>query len=189
MSDTTETPTPESSTPNPKRTDDCKRHRHGRRGGLRRFFGATLFVGALVAVPFAVAHAARGHGFGGCHGRDAPTTAAELRERMDQGAGFFYDRVDATAEQEAAIDAVLDRVAPSLFALRDQKEALHDDVKVALTADQVDAAELERLRKEGLALADEASRIVVSGVAEIAKVLDPEQRRDLAEAAARFHGK
>ena len=55
-------------------------------------------------------------------------------------------------------------------------------------ATSVDSAELESLRLEGLALADTASRIVVNGVADVAKVLTLPQRQELADLAARFHG-
>lgn len=193
MSETTETPATE--TPKPESTDrrchrGCEgRAGHRRRGGFfRRLFGAALFVGALVGVPMAVAHAA---GFGpGCHGgwnHEPPKSAEELRQHMDKGAAFFYDRVDATEEQEAGVGAVLDRMAPELFALQDDKVALHDDLRAAMTADTVDAAEVESLRQEGLALADRASRIVVGGVVDVAHLLTPEQRADLAEAADRFH--
>ena len=190
MSETETTPTPE--TPNTngrcgKGEGNCRGgHRRGR--GFRRFFGAALFIGCLVGVPWAVAHAAGGHGFGGgCHGNGAPKTAEELREHMGKGAGFMLNKVDATPEQEAQVDAVLDRVAPELFALKDDKEALHQDIRAALTAPEVNADEVELLRKEGLQLADDASKIVIGGILEIARALTPEQRIELADAAAKFH--
>ena len=46
----------------------------------------------------------------------------------------------------------------------------------------------QRLREDGLALADEASRIGLDGVADLAEVLSPEQRIELLELAHRFHG-
>lgn len=179
-----ETPTP--TTP-PESTDNKHCHRNGKRGGMRRIFKGAFFVAALVGIPWAVAHAAGGGGF--CHrGHDAPQSAEELRERLDKGASRLGNRLDTSAEQSTQIDAVLDRVAPELFALKDDKDALHQDFRAALTSPTVDAAELESLRVEGLALADTASRIVVKSVADVAKVLTPEQRHELADLAARFHG-
>lgn len=189
MSDTETTPTPETSKTNGRcAPGNCGGgHRKGR--GFRRFFGASLFVGLLVGVPLAVANAGGHHGFGGgCHGKGAPQSAEEVREHLGKGAGFLLNKVDATPEQEAQVDAVLDRVAPELFALKDDKEALHQDLRAALTAPEVNADEVESIRKEGLQLADDASKIVIGGIVEIARALTPEQRTELAEAAAKFHG-
>ncbi len=189
MSETETTPTPETSKTNGRcGTGNCGGgHRKGR--GFRRFFGASLFIGCLVGVPWAVAHAAGGHGFGGgCHGKGAPQSSEELREQLGKGAGFMLNKIDATPEQEAQVDAVLDRVAPELFALKDDKEALHQDLRAALTAAEVNGDEVESIRKEGLQFADDASKIVLGGIVEIARALTPEQRTELADAAARFHG-
>lgn len=163
--------------------------RHGRRRGgfFRRLFGATVFLGFLVAVPLAVAHAAGFHGCGPWH-HDAPKSAEELREHLGKGAGFLLGKVDATSDQEAQVGAVLDRVAPQLWDLEDDKEALHTDLRAAFTADEVNPEEVEGLRKEGLTLADDASRVVVGGLVDIARILTPAQRAELADAAAKFHG-
>mgnify|MGYP001599581838 CR=1 FL=1 len=186
MSEPTDTTNPQS-TPEAGKGRCNHQGRHGRKG-WRRWAKGALFVGFLVGVPWAVANAASGHGFGhGCGKHDAPQSAEELRERMDRGAGWLLNRVDATPEQEAQVDTVLDRVAPELFALKDDHEALRQDLRAALTAESIDAAEVESIRKEGLALADDASRIVVGGIVDIAKVLDVDQRADLAQAAERFH--
>lgn len=185
MSEPTDTPATEP-TPNNERCHGRGAH-HGKRRGLRRLFGVAFLVGGLVAIPTAIAYAG-GHGMGhGCGRHEAPQSAEEVREHMEKGKGFILDKIDATPEQEAKVDAVLDRLAPELFALKDDKEALHQDLRAALTADNVDAAEVESIRKEGLALADEASRLVLGGVVEIAQVLTPDQRGELAEAAERFH--
>lgn len=186
MSEPTDTTTPDT-TPEPGKARCSHPGRHGRRG-WRRWAKGALLVGFLVGVPVAVANAASGKGFGhGCGKHDAPQSAEELRQRMDKGAGWLLDRVDASPEQEAQVGAVLDRVAPELFALKDDHAALRQDLRAALTADNVDPAEVESIRKEGLALADDASRVVVGGIVDIAKVLDTEQRAELAEAAERFH--
>lgn len=161
---------------------------HRRRGGIfGRLFGAALFLGLFVGLPYAVAHAASGHGCGFGH-HDAPKSAEELRGHLGKGAGFLLDRVDATDAQEAEVGAVLDRVAPELWALKDDKDALHQDFRAALTAPEVNGEEVEGLRKEALVLADDASRIVLGGVVEVARILTPEQRSEVAEAAAKFHG-
>ena len=51
----------------------------------------------------------------------------------------------------------------------------------------VDRAALEEVRKAELALAEEASQLLVKTLADAAEVLTPEQRRQLLEYAHRFH--
>ncbi|MBM4368051.1 MAG: periplasmic heavy metal sensor [Deltaproteobacteria bacterium] len=191
MSEPTDTPAPESTPKNGRCHGHCRAGHHGQHGkrrGLRRLFGVAFLVGGMVAIPTAIAYAG-GHGFGGhgCGHHDAPQSAEDVREHMEKGKGFILGKIDATPEQEARVDAVLDRLAPELFALKDDKESLRDDLRAALTAENVDAAEVESIRKEGLGLADEASRIVLGGVVEIAQALSPDQRAELAEAAQKFH--
>ncbi|MFZ5478942.1 MAG: Spy/CpxP family protein refolding chaperone [Myxococcota bacterium] len=153
-----------------------------------RLVGGALVLAALVAAPFAIAGARGGwHGGpGGCHGA-RPESAAELRERMDRPADHLLDRVDATDDQRARVDAALDALAPKLWDLHDDKAALHEDVGEALGAEKIDRAALEEIRKDGLALADEASGIVLDAVYEVASALSVEQRRQLLDDAASFH--
>jgi Spy/CpxP family protein refolding chaperone len=61
---------------------------------------------------------------------------------------------------------------------------------VALLAEPtVDRAALEVLRAGQLQLAEGASRRLTQALADVADVLTPEQRRQLAERAARWHGR
>lgn len=187
-----ETPTPDTTGNSGTNAKSCNREggrhgRHGRRGGLRKLFVLALVLGGLGSIPFAVAQAAGPFGHGGCEG--APESAEALRQRVDRGAGFLLGKLDATDEQEARIDTILDRVVPELFALKDDHAALREEARAALTGDTVDAAEIEGIRKEALGLADDASRIVVNGVVEIAQVLTPEQRAEAGALAERFHGR
>ena len=57
-----------------------------------------------------------------------------------------------------------------------------------LAKPQIDRAAIERLRQDGLALADEASKIAIDGVADVGDVLTPEQRKDLIDLGRRLHG-
>ena len=124
---------------------------------------------------------------GRCGGMGSVDSAEELRERMDRPAGWMLNKVDASEAQEGQIEAVLDRTAPVLYGLKDDHEALRERLHAALTAPAVNTAEVERVRLDGLQLADDASRIVLGAVVEIAGVLDAEQRAELAELAERHH--
>ena len=147
-------------------------------------FGLPVAAVTIVAVPLAFA----GHGWreGGCHGHGHGSMSAEdVRDKAGFVAGKVLDKVDGTEEQEAQVGAVLDRLVPDMIAHRDDAKALKAQFHEALSVDQPDPAELERLRQEALALADQASRKAVDTALELHQLLTPEQRQELLE----LHGK
>ena len=58
-----------------------------------------------------------------------------------------------------------------------------------LAATTVDRGALERLRAEQLVLAEQASQRFVQALADVADVLTPAQRKELAERIGRMHGR
>jgi Spy/CpxP family protein refolding chaperone len=106
-------------------------------------------------------------------------------EHMDR---FFEHRLDrmlenvnATADQKTRIKAIVARVRPELKTLAEQKAKLHAAGKNALLADRIDANEVERVRRETMALADRGSSLMSRTLVEIGGVLTPQQRKELAE--------
>ena len=151
-------------------------------------FGALFLLAAVVTVPLAMAagpKAAFGHH--GCH-RGGDVTEEAMRDRMDLGATFVLGKIDATAEQRAEVDVILDELAPELFAMRAEGAELRGALHDAIGGETIDAEQLEQLRQQGLEHADEASRLVLGAVVELAEVLTPEQRAELIEKAEAFHG-
>ncbi len=142
---------------------------------------------ALVAMGlFAVSAAFAGGGFGGhcgAHGAmggQPDAKAAFVAQRIS-------DRADATDEQQASIQAVLVDLFTDMAALEADKETFHAQVKDALTAETIDAARLQTLRSQGLSRVDDASIQVVDALAEVASILTPQQRLDLADDFERMH--
>jgi Spy/CpxP family protein refolding chaperone len=127
---------------------------------------------------------ARGPGCWGHAAHRHAGTAEELRERMGQRAQHMLDRLDASDEQRARIDAILDRVAPQLHALHERGRSLKDDASGAMDGGDRDAMELAR--KRSVALFDEGSALALSGLQEAYDVLDPEQRTQVREHFDRF---
>jgi Spy/CpxP family protein refolding chaperone len=128
-----------------------------------------------------------GHGFG--HGRfrgDHDHDPEEVRERI----GFVSDRIlgylDASEAQREAIDEILDRSVAETFASLGQRGEVHEQLSALLASPEVDRAALESLRAQQIALADTLSRELTTTLADIADVLTPEQRSDLAELHERF---
>jgi len=73
--------------------------------------------------------------------------------------------------------------------LAERHRSIREAIAHELAKPNLDREELERQRQEGLKLADEASRTVVAALTDFAEILKPEQRTELAEWAARFHGR
>jgi protein CpxP len=94
--------------------------------------------------------------------------------------------VDASEEQRVAVDGILDRSVEEGFALMGEREDLHEQISVLLSASEVDREALEALRAQQIEFADAVSRQLTNHLAEIAEVLTPEQRSELAELHERF---
>jgi len=158
-----------------------------RRGYWMTGVAVAALLAATVAVPAVMAHRGFGgggrHGFG--HGLQDPEQA---RERAAFAIEWAFRAVDGTEaqRQEARVvaDRVIDELAPIASRHRDNREAMVRE----LVRPQVDRAALESLREQELLLADEASRVAVAAVADLAEVLTPEQRAELVSLAHRFHG-
>ena len=122
-----------------------------------------------------------GHG----HGHDPE----QVRERVSFVAGWVLARVDATEEQEAAIQGILGETVEDLMGIRESfgGESLRDETVAQLTAETVDREALERLRQEKLRVVEAASARLVTALADIAEVLDRAQRQELADLVQRFH--
>ena len=131
---------------------------------------AVLIVGAGVA-------AATGNGFGRGFGGH-PHWGGGF---MEYGIERALDEVDATPEQTEKIWKIIDaaraEMRPVARGFRDSRE----QVMELLGATTVDRAAAEKLRAERNAAADQASRRMTTAILDIAEVLTPEQRAELAE--------
>lgn len=162
--------------------------RSNRRPGKLLFLGVLFVLGAVVAVPWAMASGARDaftH-HRGCRGGEV--TEDGLRDKLGFGAGFALQKVDATQEQRDQVDAILDDLAPRLFAAKTEGTEIHAAVGEAISGETVDAEQLELLRQQGLVHADEVSKIVLDSAVELAEVLTPDQRAELMQRMLEFHG-
>jgi hypothetical protein len=63
--------------------------------------------------------------------------------------------------------------------LRPEREALAAELRSALGAEPVDPQRIEKIRKQGLSLADRASARASQALVETARVLDQKQRAQL----------
>lgn len=148
-----------------------------------------LAAGALLLVPLVAFAGVRGMHGGRCGGNERPESAEEVREHMATKAEFALDRVDATDEQRAKIDGILDQAAQAAFDHHEEADALRAEAHELLVADTIDRDALEQIRLDAVALFDDGSKQLVRVVGDIAETLTPEQRQQLAQDIARFHGR
>jgi Spy/CpxP family protein refolding chaperone len=135
---------------------------------------ALLAGGALV-----FAHAAKGG-----HGRMG---VEEMVEHFQVHVRHVLAEVDATPEQQARIEAIVNGAAGDLKVLQGQHGGAFAEMHRLLTAPTIDRARLEQLRAEHIAALDAASQRCATALADAAEVLSPEQRRRLGEKMQQRH--
>jgi periplasmic protein CpxP/Spy len=138
-------------------------------------------------------HALMGHGSGGHGGRGAfaaqmLSDPAAAKDHVAAMSDFVLRSVSATDEQKQKTRQITDRLVDQLGPLVEKHHQLHAALVAELAKPQVDRAAIEKLRQDGMALADEASRVAIDGVEDVAEVLTPDQRKDLIDLGRRLHG-
>jgi len=93
---------------------------------------------------------------------------------------------DASTEQKTKINAIAQKAADDIFALRAKHLEARKQVIDTLAAPTVDRAKLEALRADQMKLAETATKRVTDAVADIADVLTPAQRADLGQRVERW---
>jgi Spy/CpxP family protein refolding chaperone len=166
----------------------------------RRWFwlGGGLLAGAAALVSFAPrAWAFRamgggfaGHGFGGRHafGGQLLKDPARAKEHAALATEFVLRGVNASEEQKQKARQISDRLVDQLGPLAQKHRALHQALVAEFAKPQIDREAIEKLRRQGMGLADEATKTALASIEDLGDVLTPEQRTDLIELARRFHG-
>ena len=164
-----------------------------RREPRRRFFRraaiATLIAGLAGGIGVkAFAHGGPGgwHRGGGYMG--GPIDPAQMEARVDRMLKHMYIDIDATEEQKRKIDPIVKGAAKDLIPLRQQIRAARKQAIELFTKETIDRAAIEKLREEQIKLAAQASKRFTQALTDVAEVLTPEQRKQLAERMGRFRG-
>ncbi len=136
-------------------------------GGLVGVLAAAVGVAWAAGVGPAMA----GHGF--C-GRGMGRDFVEFRIHKALG------KVNATDAQERQIMAVVDGLFAKHEGMAAERQQLHQRIAAALTGPTVDRAALEAVRVEAIERLDQGSKDLVKAVGDIAEILTPAQRQQLA---------
>jgi Spy/CpxP family protein refolding chaperone len=142
-----------------------------------------LFLGILAVLALATAglawagtHAASSL----CEGSGGHFGQRFARLHVDFAVDRALKAAQASPQQRDQVEAIVERAFAEHATFRDQHRSLHTEAVEILTAPTVDRSRLEALRAKHMAIAEEGSRHLTAVLAEIADVLSPEQRRQLA---------
>ncbi len=93
----------------------------------------------------------------------------------------LLDRVNATPEQRAQIQQILQAPGGEMRTQHEAGRALREQVMALFAQPTVDAAALEALRQKQLAAHDAASKRMTAAMLEVSRVLTPEQRKQMSD--------
>jgi Spy/CpxP family protein refolding chaperone len=122
-----------------------------------------------------------GHHFGHWRGGMMGFDPAQAEERADRMVRHLAIELDATNEQSDKLRVIIRSAVRDVVPMRDKVLATRTQARVLLTEPTINRAEIERLRTEHLALADTFSKRIAQALGDAGEVLNPEQRRKLAD--------
>jgi len=106
---------------------------------------------------------------------------ADHAAHISQAMQHLYVDLEATDAQKAQIEPLVKQAISDLQPLRAQLQSARDQALQAVTSTPVDRVALEAARTAHLQLADQASKRALQLIADISDVLNPAQRKTLAD--------
>ena len=159
-----------------------------RRKFFKRAAIATLIGGIAAAI--GIKTFAQGGGCGWHRGGFAAGALdpAQVDEHLDRMLKHLYVEIDATEEQKQKLAPIVKQAAKDLLPLRERMREARGKALELLTQDSVDRTAIEALRAEHLQLAEQASRRIAQALGDVAEVLTPVQRKELAARMEKHRG-
>jgi len=154
-----------------------------RRTGFR-FARLLLVVAVAAAAGFAGSYAGRSFAMGpfGHHAAlDVTADPARMDAHVERMVKHIAAEADATPEQREKLATIAKDLARDMAPLREKLRSARTEGVQLLAAPAIDRAALEKLRVEQIALADATSKRMTQALADAGEVLNPAQRRKLAE--------
>lgn len=155
----------------------------------RRDLVRGLFAAGLVGVMFShTPHAIASGGWFGSHRhgrrwghwhRHGFDNLESAQRHARSLVAYAFDAVDASAAQHADAAAIADRVVGDVFPLLQEHRAAHASIKSLLSAESIDRQAIEAFRQQQADRWSTVSTQVSDGIADLAEILSPEQRRVL----------
>jgi Spy/CpxP family protein refolding chaperone len=112
---------------------------------------------------------------------NSPLTPAQIDDRIERMTKHMAIELDATADQQVKIANIAKAAVGDLRPLREKAQVARTQAVTLLTAPTIDRTAVERLRAEQIGLAETASKRIAQALTDAAEVLNPEQRRKVAD--------
>ena len=162
---------------------------NGRRGRTAAIVLGVALAGGLVAVfvttsfsqvlgPPAWHMTVMGAGMGPFAG---PPTPEQIVARADRTVRHLAIELDASADQQAKLEAIIKGAVSDLVPMRAKVFAVRQQAHDLLTQTTIDRAAIEKLRAEQVATMDSVSKRIAQAIGDAAEVLNPDQRRKLGD--------
>jgi Spy/CpxP family protein refolding chaperone len=149
---------------------------------------AAGLTGAVATKAFSESGFGRGgwHGPGFGHGMmggriGGPIDPARAERRADRMVRHLSIEIDASAEQQEKLRAIVKSAVKDLVPLREKAQAARQKARQLLTQPTIDRAAIEAFRAEQVAQLDAVSKRLAQALTEAAEVLTPEQRQQISE--------
>jgi len=168
--------------------EEQERNSDKRRRFFKRAAIATLIGGIAAGIGFKAYAQGGGCGWHRAGFAAGPIDPAAMEEHLDRMLKHLYVEIDASDAQKQKLEPIVKQAAKDLLPLRDKARDARKRAVELLTADAIDRNAFEALRAEQLQLAEQASRRFTQALADIAEVLTPAQRKQIAERVARRGG-
>jgi periplasmic protein CpxP/Spy len=160
-----------------------------RRGFFKRAAIATLIGGIAAGIGFKAFAQGSGCGWHRSGFAAGPLDPAAVDEHLDRMLKHLYVEIDATDAQKQRLEPIVKQAVKDLLPLREKVRAARAQAVALLTADTIDRSAIEALRAEHLQLAEQASKRLTQALADVAEVLTPAQRKDLAARIEKHRGR
>jgi Spy/CpxP family protein refolding chaperone len=118
---------------------------------------------------------------------DGVITEAVAEAHADRLIRHLAIEIDATAEQQDKLRAILRGAIKDLLPVREKIIAARATAGDLLTQETVDRAAIEKFRADMVATHDAVSKRLLQAVADAAQVLTAEQRRNISDLVAAHH--
>jgi Spy/CpxP family protein refolding chaperone len=156
----------------------------------RRFFKraaiATLIGGIAAGIGFKAFGQGSGCGWHRCGYAAGPLDPAAVDQHLDRALKHLYVEIDATDEQKQRLEPIVKQAVKDLLPVREKARAARKQAVELLAGESIDRGAIEALRAEHLELAEQASKRFTQALADVAEVLTPVQRRQIAERMESF---
>jgi Spy/CpxP family protein refolding chaperone len=169
-------------------TNKTKQPDSGRPRRPWRRIAIAALIGSMAAGVGMTAFAHGGGPFGGGFGHrgwhqgpGGQMDPEAMKRRVDASVRWMLADINATEAQQQRIAGIVEATMKEMAPLREKHREARRAVMELLAKPSVDRAAIESIRAQEIQSADAMSRRFVQSLADVAEVLTPEQRAQLAE--------